>query len=224
MTSENIGSLPGFPTQFFQRSDPQPDELFYDEPRYVTHIDDATIAALTDLYREIIPPGSRVLDLMSSWVSHLPTDVTYERVSGLGMNEQELASNPQLNDYVVHNLNERPEMPLLNDTFDFVINSVSVQYLTRPTEVFACVRRVLKPGGVSIVAFSHRLFPTKAVAVWQQLNRDDRARLVASYHVLAGGFNEPIFLDRSPEDADPLWAVIAKKVEGVVPDCTSRTV
>lgn len=217
MTNDDTTELPGFPPEFFQREDPQPDELFYEEPRYVTHIDDATIEAITALYREVIPPGSRVLDLMSSWISHLPEDVAYERVSGLGMNEQELASNPQLNDYVVHNLNERPEMPLLDDSFDFVINAVSVQYLTRPTEVFSSIRRVLRPGGASIVAFSHRLFPTKAVAIWQQLSRDDRARLVASYHVMAGGFDDPVFLDRSPEDADPLWAVIAKKADGVVP-------
>jgi len=217
MTNDDSSELQALPPEFFQRQDPQPDELFYEEPRYVTHIDDATIEALTQLYREVIPPGSRVLDLMSSWISHLPEDVTYERVAGLGMNEQELASNPRLNDYVVHNLNERPEMPLLDDSFDFVINAVSVQYLTRPTEVFSSVRRVLRPGGASIVAFSHRLFPTKAVAVWQQLSRDDRARLVASYHVMAGGFDDPVFLDRSPEDADPLWAVIAKKADGVVP-------
>jgi SAM-dependent methyltransferase len=216
MTDDDTAELPGFPPEFFQREDPQPDELFYEEPRYVTHIDDATIEAITALYREAIPPGSRVLDLMSSWISHLPTDIEYERVSGLGMNEQELATNPQLNDYVVHNLNERPEIPMLDETFDFVINAVSVQYLTRPTEVFASVRRVLRPGGASIVAYSHRLFPTKAVAVWQQLSRDDRARLVASYHVMACGFDDPVFLDRSPEDADPLWAVIAKKADGAV--------
>ncbi len=217
MTNEDPSELQALPPEFFQRQDPQPDELFYEEPRYVTHIDDATIEALTQLYREVIPSGSRVLDLMSSWVSHLPEDVTYEHVAGLGMNEQELASNPQLNDYVVHNLNERPEMPLLDDSFDFVVNAVSVQYLTRPTEVFSSIRRVLRPGGASIVAFSHRLFPTKAVAVWQQLSRDDRARLVASYHVMAGGFDDPVFVDRSPEDADPLWAVIAKKSDGVLP-------
>ena len=212
MSSDEIPHPPALPPEFFHRTDPQPDELFYQEPRYVTHIDNATIEALTQLYRELLPPGSRVLDLMSSWISHLPQDVAYQQVTGLGMNEQELASNPQLDDYVVHNLNDCPELPLPDDSFDFVINAVSVQYLTQPTEVFASIRRVLRPGGTSIVAFSHRLFPTKAVAVWQQLSRDDRARLVATYHVMAGGFDEPTFLDRSPEGADPLWAVLARKV------------
>jgi SAM-dependent methyltransferase len=199
------------PPEFFQRADPAPDEVFYREPRFVTHIDDATIEALTGLYRELIPAGSEVLDLMSSWVSHLPEDVEYGRVVGLGMNEQELATNPQLDDYVVHNLNEDPALPFEDASFDFVVNAVSVQYLTQPAAVFASIARVLRPGGTSVVAFSHRMFPTKAVAVWQQLSRDDRARLVASYHVLAGGFEDPIFLDRSPAGADPLWAVVAKK-------------
>jgi len=211
MTNEPSADHVAFPPEFFQRSDPAPDTQFYREPRFVTHIDDATIEALTHLYSELIPAGSDVLDLMSSWVSHLPADIDYSRVSGLGMNEQELATNPQLDDYVVHDLNDRPELPFLDRSFDFVVSAVSVQYLTQPAAVFASIARVLKPGGSSVVSFSHRMFPTKAVAVWQQLSRDDRARLVASYHVLAGGFEDPVFLDRSPDGADPLWAVIAQR-------------
>jgi SAM-dependent methyltransferase len=199
------------PAEFFQRADSASDDLFYQEPRYVTHIDDATIETLTAFYAETIPAGSDVLDLMSSWVSHLPTDVEYGRVAGLGMNEQELATNPQLDDYVVHDLNAAPELPFLDGSFDFVVNAVSVQYLTRPVEVFASIARVLRPGGTSMVSFSHRMFPTKAVAVWQQLSRDDRARLVGSYHVLAEGFEDPVFVDRSPEVADPLWIVFARR-------------
>ena len=214
MTSDPARGEGTFPPEFFQRADPTPDRQFYSEPRFVTHIDDTTIEALTGLYADLIPPGSDVLDLMSSWVSHLPTDVAYGRVSGLGMNEQELATNPQLSDYVVHDLNEQPELPFLDSSFDFVVSAVSVQYLTQPAAVFASIARVLRPGGTSIVSFSHRMFPTKAVAVWQQLSRDDRARLVASYHVLAGGFEDPIFLDRSPDSGDPLWAVVARRAAG----------
>lgn len=214
MTQDATAGDGTFPPEFFQRADPAPDRQFYEEPRFVTHIDDATINALTALYAEVIPDGSDVLDLMSSWISHFPADAAYGRTSGLGMNEQELATNPQLDDYVVHDLNERPELPYLDASFDFVVSAVSVQYLTQPAAVFASIARVLRPGGTSIVAFSHRMFPTKAVAVWQQLSRDDRARLVASYHVLAGGFEDPVFLDRSPEGADPLWAVVARRAAG----------
>ena len=213
MTSAAAGGDTPFPGEFFQRVDPAPDDRFYSEPRFVTHIDDATIEALTELYRELIPAGSDVLDLMSSWVSHLPEDASYGRVSGLGMNERELASNPRLDDWVVHDLNERPELPYLDGSFDAIVNAVSVQYLTRPREVFASMARVLRPGGTALVAYSHRMFPTKAVAIWQQLGRDDRARLVGSYFVVAGGFEDPVFLDRSPAEGDPLWVVAARRAD-----------
>lgn len=207
MTSE-----PQFPPQFFRREDMSSDRFFYEVPRLVTHIDDATIGALTALYREVIPPGSRVLDLMSSWVSHLPPEVSYERVSGLGMNEEELRNNARLTDLVVHDLNADPRLPYEDASFDVALCAVSVQYLTRPVEVFRDVARVLAPGGTFLVAFSHRMFPTKAVEVWRQLGPPDRVRLVASYFGMAGGFGEPLFIDRSPEGADPLWCVIAQRL------------
>ena len=202
-----------FPAHFFRRADESDDAIFYQPPRFVTHIDRATINALTDFYREAIPDGARVLDLMSSWVSHLPDDVEYERVAGLGMNEAELADNPRLDDYVVHNLNRRPELPYEDGAFDAVLNAVSIQYLTRPLDVFASVRRVLRPGGLHAVAVSHRMFPQKAVAVWQSLSPADRIALVGSYFALTPGWGEPIVVDRSPPDADPLWIVAARTVE-----------
>jgi SAM-dependent methyltransferase len=204
-------SSAAFPGHFFRREDSSADRFFYAEPRFVTHIDDQTIDALTGVYREIIPPGSDVLDLMSSWISHLPPEVEYGRVSGLGMSAEELADNKQLSDYVVHDLNAEPELPYEDGSFDFVVNAVSVQYLTRPAEVFASVSRVLRPGGSYAVAFSHRMFPTKAVAVWQSLSNEDRVRLVASYFGLAGGFGEPLFIDRSPAQGDPLFLVIGQR-------------
>ena len=202
-----------YPPDFFRRIDENDDELFYREARFVAHIDDATIEALTHLYREIIEPGSRVLDLMSSWLSHLPPEVEYARVSGLGMNREELADNPRLDDFAVHNLNRDPELPYDDGQFDAVINAVSVQYLTRPREVFASVRRVLRPGGLYVVAVSHRMFPQKAVAGWQSLRPKDRVALVGSYFTLTPGWEEPRMLDRSPESADPLWAVFSRRLD-----------
>jgi SAM-dependent methyltransferase len=203
-----------FPSEFFLRADQSPDEAFYREPRFVTHIDDATIEALTELYRELIAPGVAVLDMMSSWVSHLPAGVEYSRVAGLGMNRQELEGNPRLTDFSLHDLNANPELPYGDSEFDVVLNAVSVQYLTRPVEVFASVRRVLKPGGVYVVAISHRMFPTKAVRVWQALANEDRIRLVGSYFTLAGGWEEPQVVDRSPPSADPLWVIFARRADG----------
>jgi SAM-dependent methyltransferase len=187
------------PREWFARIDPSPDALFYAAPRLVNHVDDATIAALTDYYREVLPPGAEILDLMSSWVSHLPADVSFRRVAGLGMNRDELAANPRLSDFCVHDLNARPELPYPAESFDAVVNAVSIQYLIHPVAVLAEVARVLRPGGISIVAMSHRCFPTKAVRAFQVLPRDGRFELVTTYHALAGGFAAAACLDRSPQ-------------------------
>jgi len=201
-----------FPPEFFRRVDESSDAEFYAQPRLVTHIDDATIAALTQLYREVLPAGSVILDLMTSWVSHLPAEVAYARVAGLGMNRVELQHNPRLDDGVVQDLNATPELPYPDATFDAVINAVSIQYLTRPIEVYASVRRVLKPGGLALIATSHRCFPTKAIAAWHVSDLAERMRLIQLYFELAGGFAPAQLIDRSPPEADPLWVVLARTI------------
>ena len=200
---------PEFPDRFFEREDDAPDSLFYGEPRFVAHIDDDTIAALTAYYGEFLPSGSRVLDLMSSWISHLP-DVHYARVSGLGMNERELAANPRLTDAVVHDLNVDPRLPYEDAAFDRAVIAVSVQYLVRPLEVFRDLGRVLAPGGRVAVAMSHRCFPTKAILAFRALGPGDRVRLVSTY-LHHAGFVDLAFEDRSPPGADPLWIVVGTR-------------
>jgi len=199
------------PARFFQRADESEDGAFYAAPRFVNHIDDATIAALTSAYRDVVPAGSRVLDLMSSWVSHLPADVAYARVVGQGMSDAELARNPRLDETLVRDLNRDPELPWPDESFDAALCAVSVQYLTRPLEVFRSVRRVLAPGALFAVAISHRMFPTKAVAIWHPLDVPDRARLVGVYFRLSGGWTEPEILDRSPPVGDPLVLIVARR-------------
>lgn len=194
----------------FRRIDESDDGGFYATPRLVTHIDAATIAALTALYRERLPAGGALLDLMSSWVSHLPDDVAFARVAGLGMNRTELAHNPRLTDFVVHDLNLAPELPYADATFDAVVNAVSIQYLTRPIDVYTSVLRVLKPGGLTLIATSHRCFPTKAIMAWHTLSPADRIRLIGVYLEQAG-FAAAELIDRSPANADPLWVVAARK-------------
>jgi len=193
--------------------DEAPDAEFYELPRLVTHIDPATIEALTGVYRDEIPSGSDVLDLMSSWVSHLPDELALGRVAGLGMNAEELAANPRLGELVVHDLNAEPELPWPDASFDAVLNAVSIQYLIRPVEVFASIRRVLRPGGIALVAMSHRLFPTKAIAAFHTPAPPERLRLVSRYFELAGGYDKAWTLTRLPEGADPLWVVAARKTE-----------
>jgi len=200
-----------FPPGFFARVDETPDDLFYGVPRLVTHIDDATIAALCTAYRDLLPADGAVLDLMSSWISHLPEDRRYARVAGLGMNEAELRANPRLDEFAVHDLNCDPELPWPDESFDAIVNAVSIQYLVRPVEVFASMRRVLRPGGLAIVATSHRLFPSKAIRAWQVLPAEERLRMIARYFELAGGYDPAELLDRSPAGADPLWLVTAHR-------------
>jgi SAM-dependent methyltransferase len=198
------------------RVDEQPDPLFYAEPRFVAHIDPATMAALASVYAERLPEGGRVLDLMSSWISHLPDDLELAHVAGLGLNAQELAANPRLDDRCVHDLNAKPQLPYPDESFDAVINAVSVQYLTRPIEVFQDVARILRPGGESLVAVSHRCFPTKAIALFHG-PPERRPDVVRWYFEQAGGYEAVFVLDRSPKHADPLWVVGARKTAPETP-------
>jgi SAM-dependent methyltransferase len=202
---------PSFPRGFFDRADESDDAGFYAAARLVLHIDDATVAALTAAYRELLGPGADVLDLMSSWVSHLPAELELGRVAGLGMNEEELARNPRLTDHVVHDLNRDPELPYADASFDAVLNAVSIQYLTRPAEVLRSAARVLRPGGLHVVSLSHRCFPTKAIRAWHVLPPRERLDVVRTYFLIAGGYEEPDVLDHSPEGADPLWLVVARR-------------
>jgi SAM-dependent methyltransferase len=201
---------PALPPDLFERVDDSDDALFYTSPRLVAHIDEATIAALTQYYSEVLAPGARVLDLMSSWISHLPA-VAFSHVAGLGMNYEELARNPRLDARVVHDLNRAPVLPFAAASFDAVLIAVSVQYLTKPIEVFAEISRVLAPAGRVIVAMSHRCFPTKAVRAFHLLPPAERVRLVGAYLDLAGCFDDISFVDRSPPNADPLWIVTARR-------------
>jgi SAM-dependent methyltransferase len=198
------------PEEAFRRYDESSDEEFYRLPRFVTHIDDHAIAAVIQLYREHFPPGGSILDLMSSWVSHLPEEVRYERVVGLGMNERELAKNPRLDEFVVQNLNTNPRLPFGDAGFDGCGICVSIDYLTRPVEVLREVGRVLKVGSPVVITFSNRCFPTKAVNIWHQLDDRGRMRLVERYLHEAGNWSDVHSLDRSPRRlfTDPLFAVV----------------
>ena len=199
------------PARLMARHDESDDGDFYSVPRIVTHVDDSTMAALTEAYRSLIPAGARVLDLQSSWVSHLPPEVAYASVTGHGMNPEELSQNPRLAERVVQDLNREPELPFADASFDVAVGAFSMQYLVRPVSVLRSVRRVLAPGGSCVIALSHRMFPTKAIAVWPVMDMADRARWVGVYFRLAGGWSEPVVLDRSPAGADPLWLVVARR-------------
>jgi len=203
--------LPDFEPEYFARRDNADDAEFYVPPRLVHHLDQPARDALTDFYRRTIPADARVLDLMSSWVSHLPDDAGYATVAGLGMNRAELDANPRLTDRVVQNLNSDPRLPYGDDSFDACLIALSVQYLTDPLAVFAEIARVLAPSGVCAVSFSNRCFPTKAVAIWQALDDPGHAGLVVTYFRRTPDFGEPAFDDLSPDPrTDPLFVVSAR--------------
>ena len=203
-----------FTPEMFDRMDESEDTQFYTFPRKVVHIDDPAIAAAGEFMKETFAPNSVLLDLMSSWRSHLPADFLKQRMIGLGLNAEEMADNPDLDEYVVHDLNVDPTMPFVDNHFDGAVVTVSVQYMTRPLEIFADVRRVLKPEAPFIVFFSNRMFPTKAVRIWQTLRDVPRGELVRAYFQHAGGYDEAVVHNLSPNPGltDPLYAVVARKI------------
>ena len=169
------------PPGSFDKEDTGDDLAFYAPPRLVTHIDEVAVEALTDIYRELLPGGGRVLDLMSSWVSHLPDDHRYGEVTGHGMNADELAANPRFDRWFVQDLNAAPALPLDDFAFDAALACVGVQYLQRPFEVFAEVRRVLEADAPFVVSYANRCFSTKAVAIWRSLDMNGQASLIRLY-------------------------------------------
>ena len=208
--------------------DESSDTFFYDAPRFVTHVDDSFIQRLTDLYRDRLTPGSRIFDMMSSWVSHLPDDLALDWVEGHGMNAEELAKNRRLDHYFVQNLNETPKLPLADQSFDAVLNTVSVQYLQQPEEVFGEIYRILKPGGLAIISFSNRMFYQKAIAAWRDGSESNRVSLVKGYFKSVPGFSTPEVITHTPSippilqmlgmpGGDPFYAIVAERMEPLVP-------
>ena len=201
--------MSAFPDGWFARTDERPDTEFYAQPRFVTHLDDAAIAAVSALYDELGLTGD-VLDLMSSWVSHFRT--APRSLTVLGLNAVELDANPMATARVVHDLNASPVLPFEDGSFDAVVNCVSIDYLVRPVEVLAEAARVLRPGGASVCTFSNRMFSTKAVRGWLSVSERDRPQVVAEYHRQAGLFAEPLVEQRlDGRRSDPLWAVWAQR-------------
>jgi SAM-dependent methyltransferase len=182
----------------------------------VVHIDDGAIAAIGRFFQEMVPPNSVVLDLMSSWRSHWPEGHPKERMVGLGLNLEEMQDNFDLDEAVVHNVNEDLALPFEDDTFDAVLITVSAQYLTHPVETFQEVNRILKSGGVFIVSFSNRMFPTKAVRIWRVSSDRGRVDLVGTYMEAAGNFEDIQGTLLNPADSppgDPMFAVTSRKGE-----------
>lgn len=212
----------------FSRVDERDDIVFYSRDRFVDHLDSLALNTVKELIGTLIVEEKPViLDLMAGWNSHIPNHIKPDRVIGLGLNENELKQNKALSETVLHDLNKDPRLPFPDNTFDIVLNTVSVDYMIKPFEVFSEVGRILKPGGLFLIIFSNRMFPQKAVKIWQDSSEDERVLLVEDLFKLAGAFEEPrVFCSKGkprPKDdkyhpinrvSDPIYAVYADKKGG----------
>ncbi|MCG6918169.1 MAG: class I SAM-dependent methyltransferase [Deltaproteobacteria bacterium] len=212
----------------FSRLDESDDSIFYATDRFVQHIDSFALKTVERIIGElVIEDDPVILDLMAGWDSHLPSTIQPKRVVGLGLNRNELAQNESLTDWLCHDLNKNPSLPFPDNTFDAVLNVVSVDYMTRPLEVVREVGRILKPGGLFLVIFSNRMFEQKAVKLWRHSAEGERVLLVEEFFNQAGIFTRPqVFLSkgkpRPHEDkyahfgipSDPIYAVYAEKNGG----------
>lgn len=222
MAEGHTGLVNGTP---LGRLDAREDALFYSQPRLVQHLDSSAIAQIGDIYRRFLQPGMQVLDFMSSWVSHLPDDLSGITVTGLGMNADELEQNTRLAERIVHDVNQDPRLPFRDRHFDTVICTASVEYLVQPFEVFRELARIVRPGGHVIMTFSDRWFPTKSIELWSELHPFERMGLVLEYFRQSGSFDKLATessrgLPRPADDkyaeqrstADPVFAVWAERV------------
>lgn len=213
-----------FSDQPFNRQDAAPDSSFYRRPRFVQHIDDTALNVVKELYRHVLKDGMRVLDLMSSWQSHIPEQVRLQKLTGLGLNRQELEANSRLDDRIIHDLNEDPMLPFKTGDYDAVLCTVSIEYLIQPQKIFEELGRILRPDGILMVTFSNRWFPPKVVRVWEQLHEFERMGLVLEYFQRSGMFkdletysmkglprpwNDKYFAEIG--DSDPVFAVFGRK-------------
>jgi len=213
--------IPGLPawvskTNHFGRQDSSLDGNFYDFPRLVTHIDDTAISSLKQYYSESLAPGSVLVDLCTSWVSHLPSTSKYSKVVGVGMNSKEMEVNKSLSEYHVHDLNTNPSLSFLPDaTYDNVLCCVSIDYLIQPYEVFTEINRILKPGGTFIISFSNRCFFTKAIFAWLMTNDAYHLYIVSTYFNQTAGWSNVTVRDLSNYTSttmtDPLYVVEGTK-------------
>jgi len=200
--------------------DESDDALFYAEPRFVQHLDGGFRSRLTELYRERIPPCAVVLDLMSSWVSHLPDDITYEEVIGHGLNEAELQANPRLDRHWLQNLNTNQQLPLAEASVDATLIVAGWQYLQQPEAIAAELLRITRPAGQVVVSFSNRMFFTKAPQIWTDGSDRDHLAYVAEVLTAQGWQLDRLVTEDTRAEGplgwlggkgDPFYSVIAVK-------------
>ena len=197
----------------FRRQDESDDARFYELPGLLIHVDEHASRALAANFNDRLPAGGDILDLMSAYRSHLPRQLALNSVAGLGMNKDELSKNTELTGHVVHNLNQNPEMPFDDKEFDACTLSFSFQYLTQPVAVLRDIARLLKPGGTCYIAFSNRMFLTKAMFCWQTATDHQKGEIVAFCFDESGLYETPEADEvvAPSRGCDPLYVVSAQR-------------
>ena len=201
------------------KSDISDDEIFYQQPRFVHHLSDSFRNRLTSLYSEYLLNHHIILDLMSSWVSHLPSNISYKKVIGHGMNEAELSSNERLDRFFVQNLNKKQNMPIEDSSVDVGLIVAGWQYLQYPEKVSLELARVIKSDSLLIISFTNRAFWTKAPNIWTYSSEEKRIEYVTSVLTSNGWRIEKILNEKTQDkklfgfytsESDPFFSVIAR--------------
>jgi SAM-dependent methyltransferase len=207
---EQVSRLsPIYRADSFKRDDEGDDALFYGKDRFVSHLDSLALQTVEDVIGSLVTEENPlILDLMAGWDSHIPVSIKAAKVIGLGLNENELKENKALDEYIIQDINKDPILPFKDAYFDAVINTVSVDYMTRPLDVFREIGRILKPGGLLLVIFSNRMFPEKAVKMWKDATEDERVIIVEELFKESGFFGRTsLFVSRGkPRPADDKYA------------------
>ncbi len=219
---------PIFNPHSFERDDETDDQEFYKFLRMIDHLDSIALETVTEVIKNlIIEDRPVILDLMAGWNSHISLRVNPLKLVELGLYEEELNANKTLGEYIIHDINKDPTLPFNSNSFDVVLNTLSVQYITRPLELFKEVGRMLKPKGLFLVIFSNRMFYPKAVRPWKESSEEERIILVDEYFKASGLFEATqVFVSRfkpRPKDdkyaalcrySDPVYAFYAQRLGG----------
>jgi SAM-dependent methyltransferase len=212
----------------FSRKNEEEDALFYSLDRFVNHLDSLALSTVEKIINSlVIETEPVILDLMAGWHSHIPETLIPSKVVGLGLNRNELEKNKDLTEWVFHDINHDFHLPFQSEYFDIVVNTVSVDYMTHPIDIFKEAGRILKPGGLFLVIFSNRMFLEKAVKVWRESSEEERVILVEEFFDKSGMFESPsVFVSKGrprPKDdkyaetdlpSDPIYAVYSDKKGG----------
>ncbi len=202
-----------------EKNDIADDEIFYDQPRYVHHLSDSFRIRLSKLYSEYLLNHHVILDLMSSWVSHLPSNIRYKKVIGHGMNKAELGSNKRLDSFWVQNLNKVQTLPFEDSSIDVGLIVAGWQYLQYPEKVSLELSRIIKSNSLLIISFTNRAFWSKSPNIWTYSTEEKRIEYVKSVLISNGWRIEKSLNEKTQDkrlfgfysaDSDPFFSVIAR--------------